>query len=358
MSDGAAEGGRDNSRNPTNKRSGADDFVQALAKIAVAQVFDSIGFQGFQQSALNVMSDVAVRYTREIGKISNQYANLADRNYCEVLDVIQALKELGSAEGFSGASDVNHCLANSGIIRELIQYVEDAGEIPFAYSIPPFPVSRDQKVEPSFIQLGQTPPDQHIPAWLPAFPDTQACIAHESPLVNERSVTDPKVEVVRKQKNPESSFLSLQQMLANNGSEFPKAVDGAKEKRVAQGNPFIAAPLPFGEKEEVCPVVPQPRMMEENTGNNHYSVFDDTFLQVTGAEKKTETHESEEQETGKEVVPESPKRPLIRFKLGVNKKKPIVALKNVYCESNGNMSSCSENDEKKKKSRIDTHESG
>ncbi|XP_047336029.1 transcription initiation factor TFIID subunit 8-like [Impatiens glandulifera] len=180
------------------------------------------------------------------------------------------------------------------------------------------------------MQLGETPPDQHIPAWLPAFPD----IITQSPVVNEggAETNGEIVELVRKHKNPES-FLNLQQMLF----EFPAAVesgDAAKGKRVVESNPFLTT-LQFGEKE-----------VQENTGRNHIPLFD-TLVPVTGAEKTT-TNECEEQERSKGVVLQSP-RPLIRFKLGINNNKK---------QPNGNMSSCSgkdseNDDEKKKKRRID-----
>ncbi|MCI51233.1 transcription initiation factor TFIID subunit 8, partial [Trifolium medium] len=99
------------------KVAGGDEFAQAIAKIAVAQVCKSKGFQGFQQSALETMSDVIARYIMSIGKSANCYANLAGRAECNIFDVIQGLEDMGSAQGFTGASDIDHWLEDSGVVR-------------------------------------------------------------------------------------------------------------------------------------------------------------------------------------------------------------------------------------------------
>ena len=51
-------------------RSKSDDFALEITKVAVAQVCESIGFQSFQHSALETLSDIIVRYIYSIGKMS------------------------------------------------------------------------------------------------------------------------------------------------------------------------------------------------------------------------------------------------------------------------------------------------
>ncbi|CAA2989810.1 Hypothetical predicted protein [Olea europaea subsp. europaea] len=176
-----------------NETPGNDDFAQAIARIAVTQ--------GFQQSALDTLSDVGVRYIREIVKIATACANLDNRNECNVFDVIQGLEDLGSVQGFSGASDVNHCLTRSRVIRDIIQYAEEAEEFPSAYPIPTFPVVKERK------------------------------------LIEERHM------------QVERSPLNLQQKLIFNGLEAGLADEPAKAKCAVESNPFLAPPLQFEDKE-------------------------------------------------------------------------------------------------------------
>ncbi|KAL6956471.1 hypothetical protein U1Q18_044377 [Sarracenia purpurea var. burkii] len=354
MSDGGGESGRDYEHSKTKKKSGTDDFAQAIAKIAVAQVCESAGFQSFQQSALSTLSDVAVRYIREIGKTANCYANSTGRTESNVFDIIQGLEDLGSAQGFLGASNVNHCLAGSGIVREITQYVGEAEEIPFAYSIPSFPVIKDRKPSPSFAQIGETLPLDHIPSWLPPFPDPQ--ISSHSPPQNKRQVgtwTD-KIEPAKKQRKVERSLLNLQQQMACNGSELPTSFDpgdSVKAKQAAESNPFLAAPLRFSENEVSSTVLP-PKLLGEaamiNTAlmQNHISVLE-TFTPAIEAMKSTQCN-SEEGRT--KVLLNT--RSTVQFKLGIGKKSSGTLMSH-WNDGNDKINSCfgdnSEKDDKKRR---------
>ncbi|KAL6507373.1 hypothetical protein OROGR_023568 [Orobanche gracilis] len=226
---------RENQRwNRKKKKLGADEFAQAIARIAVAQVCENLGFQSFQQSALDCLADVGVRHIREIGKTANSYANLANRSQCNVFDVIQGLEDLGSVQGFSGSSDINHSLSESGVVKDIIRYVDREDEIPFAYLIPVFPVVKERTSNPSFAQACENPPDERIPSWLPKFPNTET-YAHII-LGNEEHT---KTEVQK------------------NGFEgVVEQGDDSKTQEVEDSNPFLRPPLRYGEKEVSLPVLP------------------------------------------------------------------------------------------------------
>ncbi|KAG8659626.1 hypothetical protein MANES_02G056001v8 [Manihot esculenta] len=92
MSHGGGESGRVHEKSEHAKRkSGAsgDEFVQAISKIAVAQICESAGFQTFQQSALEILSDITIQYMRNLGKLAQSFANSAGRTKGNALDVIQ-----------------------------------------------------------------------------------------------------------------------------------------------------------------------------------------------------------------------------------------------------------------------------
>lgn len=330
MSDGGGESGRDNNeRSKTKNRS--DDFARAIAKIAVAQVCESVGFPIFQQSALNTLSDVAVRYIREIGKTANNYSNLAGRAESNVFDIIQGLEDLGSWQGFSGASDIDRCLAGSGVVQEIIQYVGESEEIPFAYSIPEFPVVKDRNPNPSFGQGGETLPDDHIPPWLPVFPDPQAFL--NSPSGNDRELDTQMVEIKhgKEQRKVEQSLLNLQQHLACNGSDIPIAFDpsdAAKAKQAAESNQFLAAPLRFGEKEVSSMELP-PQVLNETAARsdglvqNHVSMLETCTPAIEAMESTLCDSEGGwvevQTEEGREEVPLNT-RATVQFKFGTRKK--------------------------------------
>ncbi|XP_023770801.1 transcription initiation factor TFIID subunit 8 [Lactuca sativa] len=257
MSDGGGGESSKEIESALKKRRKNDEFPQAIARIAVAQVCESVGFQGFQQSALDTFSDVACKYIREIGKTSNFYANLAGRTECNVFDIIQGLEDLSLSQGFLGASDRDHCLSGSGIIKEISQFVNLSEEIGFAYSVPSFPVIKERKLTPSFLQSGETPPTDIIPPWLPKFPDSNTYISIPPSITEETRMIPNRIE--QEQRILEQPSSKLEQNLTRNESEFPN-------------NPFLSVPLQPGEKEVSFVSIPSKLKEEdENEVQNHSS---------------------------------------------------------------------------------------
>ncbi|KAK7394398.1 hypothetical protein VNO78_14925 [Psophocarpus tetragonolobus] len=329
MSNGSGKTGRLLEQPGTWRRrkvGGGDDFARAIAKIAVAQVSESEGFQAFQQSALEALSDVVARYIFNIGKSANCHANLAGRTECNAFDVIQGLEDMGSVQGFTGASDVDHCLESSGVLREIVHFVNEAEPIMFAHPIPRFPVVKERVFNPSFLQKGEEPPWEHIPAWLPAFPDPQTY--SQSPAVNGRG-TEPcavRFELERDNGKGEWPGLNLQQQMVSNMFDKSALVDpvDTKAKRVAaEGNPFLAAPLKIEDK-EVTSVPPPAKYFNavaldnpvvENFVENEPISASETFAPAIEAMKST-CYDSKEDQTKIHVN----EKPTVRFKIGIKNK--------------------------------------
>ncbi|KAH9318067.1 hypothetical protein KI387_019836, partial [Taxus chinensis] len=220
MSNGAAHTETTTTENNENFfcEAGGDAFGRAVARIAVAQICESLGFQSCQQSALDALADIAVRYLSDLGKSSHYYANLAGRTECNALDVIQSMEDMNQPQGFSGASDILYRrLSASATVKDIIYYINRSEEIPFARPVPRFPVVKKRELMPSFAQMGETPASSHIPPWLPAFPDPHTYV--HTPVWNERKM-DPrmdKIEQARQRRKAERSLLNLQQRLACTG---------------------------------------------------------------------------------------------------------------------------------------------
>ncbi|EOY07895.1 TBP-associated factor 8, putative [Theobroma cacao] len=322
MSHGGVESTRDTRESEGQRslplgRPKADDFGRAVSKISVAQICECVGYQGFKESALEALADIAIRYLCDLGKTSSFHANLAGRTECNMFDITQSLEELGASYGFSGASEIGHCLAGSGAVREIIQFVGSKEEIPFAQPVPQFPVVRNRKLIPSFEHMNETPPGKHIPAWLPAFPDPHTYI--HTPMWNERA-SDPradKIEQARQRRKAERALLSLQQRLVCNGSTETSAslvVDAKKETiQEAGNNAFLAAPLQPGEK-DVARVVLPAKLSDEVSKDNHVSLLE-AFAPAIEAMKGGPSGELDGE---KMLLPE--RRPAVHFKFRTGKK--------------------------------------
>ncbi|WOK91633.1 hypothetical protein Cni_G00324 [Canna indica] len=314
MSDGGKESERDHQSNSSKSQlpSGGDEFGRAVAKIAVTQICESAGFHGTHLSAVDTLSEVVVRYIYDLGKSANFYANLAGRTSCNVFDIIQSLEDLSSPMGYSGASDVHHCLVSSGVFREIAQFVSKEEEVPFAQPIPRFPISRIPKPTPTFAQAGMETAGKHIPDWLPRLPDPHTYI--HTPVWNQRATdarTD-KLEQARQRRKAERSLLGLQQRLASNATTgFQPTSDGniGKGKQVVGSNPFLVPPLSYGEKEVSEIAIPR-----ETDDGKRLSVLE-TFAPVIEAAKVGSLDLNTNE---KKVLRKS--RPTVHFKIGVDKK--------------------------------------
>ncbi|XP_074557466.1 transcription initiation factor TFIID subunit 8-like [Curcuma longa] len=283
------------------------DFGHSVAKVAVSKICETHGFHGTQRSANYAFSNVAVRYICKLGETANFYANLAGRTCCNVFDVLRGLQDLGSSRGYPGASDSQICILSSGIIEEIIQFVNSEVNAPFQPPIVKFPISRIPKCTPSFAQVGEVPVGNHIPDWLPRFPDPNTYSRVE---VCNKRITDTKddhVDQESKRRKAERSLLSLQKQLGFNVSaRFQLTNDGdlrkGKSKRVAGNNPFLAPPFLFNEKEIIEIAIPQEvdavkRSVEIETSKVGSLDFNDSE---------------------KSILPGN--RPAIRFKIGVDKR--------------------------------------
>jgi len=239
-----------------------DEFGRAVARAAVAQALEAAGFDCAHRSAVDAVVDVLLRYITHLGRSAAFNANLAGRALANELDVIQALEEVGSnTDGFAGASATGHCLVGSGVVRDLMAFVDTKDEVPFVRPLPRFPVPRVQpQPSTSFAAAGRETGMKHVPEWLPVFPDPHTYVRTEAwvepPATKDRV---DKVEQVRQRRKAEKSLLSLQQRLAQAGAEgFHPAVgltqDSAEKGKEIQAagtkrNPFLEPALPPGEKD-------------------------------------------------------------------------------------------------------------
>ncbi|KAL5987875.1 hypothetical protein ACLOJK_035631 [Asimina triloba] len=230
MTDGGGESGRGNGDDCDQKTaSGADDFGRSVARIAVAQICESVGFQRFQKSALEAFSDIGIRYLREIGKVARSHANHTGRTTCNVFDVVQGLEDLSLSLGFSGASDPSRCLACSGVVRDVELFVRFSEEIPFVRPLPKFPVIRNRKRTLSFAQIGEAPGGRHIPSWLPAFPNPSSY--GRVPMRNDKAVNCmDETEQAWRRKNGERLVLRSWPAFGDSGINKPTITAQFKKK--------------------------------------------------------------------------------------------------------------------------------
>ncbi|CAH8386783.1 unnamed protein product [Eruca vesicaria subsp. sativa] len=329
---GGGEGGGSGKGN----RFGGNDFTYAVTRMAVAQICESVEissyqesharegarFSSFQETALERLTEVVIQYIQSVGKTTQFYANMAGRVEGNALDIVQALEDLGSGMGFSGAHDVEHCLADSGVVKDIIRYTAEAEEVPFVYSLPRFPFNKGKRPAPSFAEVGAEVPDEHIPVWLPAFPQTKM-----SSELEETSADKIQGEVKSKENG-----LSLQSVDVDRVKVL-KSVDQKdvlKPTEEPECNPFLAAPVWVGEKNVprlFCPsqLTNEEVQDSEKQENKSHHIPSLEACAPSGMIKDKirlgETEDGEKKDGGRT------QRKLLRFKIGTRKAPVCLTIK-------------------------------
>ncbi|KAI3721573.1 hypothetical protein L2E82_32589 [Cichorium intybus] len=94
---------------------------------------------------------------KDLGKTTKFYASIANRTECNVFDLIQSLEDSCSSIGFPGGLEFCTNLVRSSSMKEVLEYVEAVEELPFAQPVYTYPIVRDRRLTPSFLQTGETP---------------------------------------------------------------------------------------------------------------------------------------------------------------------------------------------------------
>ena len=146
----------------------------AAAKIAVAQICLSAGYDAAESPALRAFADIAAKYISAAGKAAAEIANSRNRTHSNLIDIAVAIEHISLPRGFPGASQPGAPIlrSNSGPLKGIIDFIASVEEIPFAR-----PVRRWREIgdfgspKPSFYHLQLDPPFSSVPRWLPWFPD-------------------------------------------------------------------------------------------------------------------------------------------------------------------------------------------
>ena len=87
-----------------------DRYSRQVARIAVAQMAETTGFDGVQESAVEVLADLMLRYVAQLASASHAYAEVAGRTDCNVNDVVSSSNK---KDGTAYIAPGSHCICCS-----------------------------------------------------------------------------------------------------------------------------------------------------------------------------------------------------------------------------------------------------
>jgi histone H3/H4 len=67
----------------------AEEHARAVARVAVGQIADVVGYDLAHGNALDAVADVMIRYIRELGTYAKEFAEYQGRTDVCVLDVVR-----------------------------------------------------------------------------------------------------------------------------------------------------------------------------------------------------------------------------------------------------------------------------
>lgn len=66
----------------------AEEYSRHVSKIVISQLAETAGFQAVQESAVDILADLMLRYIAQLGSASHSYAELAGRTDCNINDLV------------------------------------------------------------------------------------------------------------------------------------------------------------------------------------------------------------------------------------------------------------------------------
>eukprot|EP00198_Chlamydomonas_reinhardtii_P001974 XP_001691310.1 predicted protein [Chlamydomonas reinhardtii] len=202
----------------------AEDYSRRVARVVAAQMAELTGFEAAQESAVEILAELLIKYIQEVCTAAHSYAELSHRTDMNICDLNLALGDMGTS-----MDDLRKYL--DSWIAEQGRGTFDQG---FVHPLPPeYPIRAPGRTLPSWEERREEAP-AHIPSWLPAFPDrhtyvrTPAFPGHEEDPVKQS-------EVIRQtRRQAAKTTLAFKQQLL--------AVPPHPANAAIGSNPFLSVP--------------------------------------------------------------------------------------------------------------------
>ena len=132
----------------------AEAYSRELARVAVAQQGEAAGLEGMQGSAHGALAELLLRHLAEAARLSSGAAAHAGRTDVNLDDLLLAFRDMGVDPG------------------QLLRYVREEVEVPFAHPLASYPVERPRGGVPPGLSFraAEASPPAGVPPGFPAFP--------------------------------------------------------------------------------------------------------------------------------------------------------------------------------------------
>lgn len=225
----------------------AHAFAHDVSRLVVASLCRELGFVAVEERALEMLTDVMEKYLEEIAHASHRYAEIASRTESNFNDVRAALADLDES------------------VTALMRFSEKMPAVRLPVKVPSFPLrSLSSAMAERDVRLEDPQPlPEHIPPFLPPFPDSHTFRVTDTVKAQQRSETAVRRKRSKRKRQVEEAVVRFQQreIEIEDEEEGRDAddVDGGRSKRMRTAGEYEAHVEPLEPNAEATPVMPSSR---------------------------------------------------------------------------------------------------
>merc|ERR1712166_1610222 len=204
-----------------------DTYCRGILRVMVGQVLEKLEFDSVSAASRDTLTDILQAYIEELGHVSHNASELANRTEANAHDVLVAFDDCNLS------------------LQDLRAYCDESDEIPLCHEVRQVPVRKRRRPFPEASgAAGEQEDRKHIHSWLPKLPSKYKYRASEGPdLLASLSNNDPARGTEMRQAEDARVHLREKVPSAFSGAQEAKmqvafSMPHASDKSLAQ-NPYL-----------------------------------------------------------------------------------------------------------------------
>nr|CAD7196117.1 unnamed protein product [Timema douglasi] len=165
-------------------------FSRNVLKIVVAQICQTIGWQGIHTTPLEIMIDILHKYLQEIAQLTHRFSEHGGHTIPTLEDLALAFEDMGVS------------------LKDLDEYVKNVEPVPCVFDVPKYPVPRESHL--NFLKPGSREVvtrlvhvHEHLPPMFPELEEEEQSSKHSPLSLDVASpLTSPKANVFKRPGDP------------------------------------------------------------------------------------------------------------------------------------------------------------
>merc|ERR1712166_1589895 len=141
-----------------------DTYCRGILRVMVGQVLEKLEFDSVSAASRDTLTDILQAYIEELGHVSHNASELANRTEANAHDVLVAFDDCNLS------------------LQDLRAYCDESDEIPLCHEVRQVPVRKRRRPFPEASgAAGEQEDRKHIHSWLPKLPSKYKYRASEGP---------------------------------------------------------------------------------------------------------------------------------------------------------------------------------